>query len=79
MNLQPFSWSHLKVILLGLTIFSIMTWLPITSSGLYGILWSGLATTILFWIPMLFLKPSEEIHSVIVDFLKKLGINLKSS
>ncbi|MFT4662394.1 MAG: O-antigen/teichoic acid export membrane protein [Patiriisocius sp.] len=77
MDMQPFTRMHIKVLVLGLSIFALITLTPVIFTGFLGILFYGSIITLLYWLPIYFIRPSEDVNDLIVNTFRRIGINLK--
>jgi len=71
LNLWPFTWSNLYVGIVGLSVFLIIQQIPFMGSLLLDIIVRSILTTVIFGLPILYLKLSPEINEVvyrIIDF-----------
>lgn len=72
MNMQPFTWGTLWVILIGIASYSIVYFIPTFQNPILSILFKGSLITILYLTPIYFLKISPELNSLPKQILKRL-------
>jgi len=72
MNMQPFTWNTLWVILIGLISYGIVYLVPTPQNPILSILLKGSLITILYLPPIYFLKISPELNNLPKQLLKRL-------
>jgi len=72
LNYQPFNFKFLIIVLIGaFSYYGISTFLPVFENIYVGILITGSTLTIIYWIPVYFLKVSTDVNETIDKYIKK--------
>jgi O-antigen/teichoic acid export membrane protein len=72
LNFQPINYKSLVIVIIAGFSLAVTTYsLPVLENIYMGILLTGSMLTVLFWIPVYFLKVSEDINQTIDKYLKK--------
>ena len=73
-RIQPFTWWHLVVCALAITISLLVSMLPTFGNYMMDIAVRSVLITVLFIPTVFFLEISEDFNSVILETLRRIGI-----
>ena len=72
-DLQPFSWSHLKVFGIAIFTYVLIYYLPVFSNHFYNLALHSLSVCLIFGMLIIFLNVSQDINEQVIKFAKRFN------